>query len=294
MTTGRLAQGAREYLLERGELLGDLFRIVETRFRDAGARRVIPTTLVPLADVEDPDSAILFTEAGTGRTLALRQDLTPLVARIVRQELAHLTPPYKLYYIERVWQSRAAGSRAREQIQAGCEWIGFGPDQDGALLELAIGIAREVTDRELTLVLGHARLRDIWLDALACKDPEAASAALDARDQSRWQNAGDPDWPNLPLLTIDPDDIPDLPVDVRGLVDQLADTSRTLRGRIRVVIDPIGRAAHEYYTGMWFQLLSGIEHDPWLRGGRYDQRYEQNLAAVGFAVDLDAVVDQHE
>ncbi|RMF13645.1 MAG: hypothetical protein D6761_10785 [Candidatus Dadabacteria bacterium] len=288
---GRLAEGAREYLLERGERLGDLFRIVETSFREAGARRVIPTTLIPLADIEDPDHAIVFTEAGTGRTLALRQDLTPLVARIVRQELAHLTSPYKLYYIERVWQSRSVGSRAREQIQAGCEWIGFGPERDGDVLALATTVARQLTDRPLTLVLGDARLRAAWQAALTPADPRTAEAALDARNLSLWQNAGDPAWPDLPLLTIDPGNVPPLPDGVRELVDELVAVGRPLADQVRVVIDPVAPAPHDYYTGMWFQVLSGIEHDPWLRGGRYDQRYENGRPAVGFAIDLDAVVE---
>ena len=77
-------------------------------------------------------------------------------------------------------------------------------------------------------------------------------------------------------------------------MDELVAVGLPLADQVRVVIDPVARAPHEYYTGLWFQVLSGIEHDPWLRGGRYDQRYEGDRPAIGFAIDLDAVVDQHE
>ena len=292
MTQARIAKGSREYLLDRAERLTAAFQLCSDRFERWGARRVIPSTFQPLADVVDLTTAITFAEPETGRLLAMRQDLTNQIRRIVEFELAHLKAPYKLYYIERVWRSRSDGSRAKEQIQAGVEWIR--PGKAGAeaeLLALAADLVKKLTGKKATLVLSHAGFRPLWRKSLKLRDAAAAEAALDQRNLSAWQKSGDPAYPDLPWLTLPlgATHRPKLPPAIGKLAQALASQAKALPKSIDVVIDPIGRSEHDYYTGMFFGFLSGIEHDPWLRGGRYDARFSGKLDAIGFALDLDTL-----
>lgn len=286
----RIAKGSREYLLERAERLTAASRLCSDVFENFGARRVIPSTFQPLQEVTNPDSAITFNEPETGRMLALRQDLTNQIRRIVQLELAALPTPYKLYYIERIWQSRTVGNRTKEQIQAGIEWLGPGRGAEAELLQLACALVKNLTGKGATLVLGDARFRPAWQRTLKFRNQAAANTALDLRNLSRWRTAGDPGFLDAPLLALTPGQpFPKLPGAVKQLAEQLFLFAKNLPKDIDVVIDPIARPDHDYYSGMFFGISSGCEYDPWLRGGRYDGRFEGKLDALGFALDLDTL-----
>ena len=79
--------------------------------------------------------------------------ISVLRRRIVELELAHLKTPYQLYYIERVWRSRTDGSRAKEQIQAGIEWIGPKSGAEAKILALAANLVKTLTGRRATLIV---------------------------------------------------------------------------------------------------------------------------------------------
>lgn len=290
----RPALGSREYLLGRAECLAETIRAVSDRLEDWGARRVMPGIFEDARNLSRPEQAIRFVERETGRSLALRQDMTRQIRRIVDRELAHLPTPYKLFYIERVWvDDQGLSGRPKERLQAGGEWIGPGPAAEPALLNLALDLLADLGLETPTLTLGDARLRDAWRAAWQPVDGEAAETALDRKDVSAWRESGDGRWPDLAWALLDGNEaVPaDWPLPVRTLVEGLQALGRSVSDRVRVRIDPVARAGAGYYTGMWFKFSSGLPHDPWLRGGRYDARYSRPGDAVGFTLDLDPPVD---
>ncbi len=294
MVSARLPRGAREYLLGRAETLTDTILSCTTIFEQWGARRVVPSTLSYADENHNGPDSVTFAERETGKNLALRRDLTDQIRRIVDAELAHLPVPFKLYYLERVWsQPRASSPRATEQIQAGVEWIGPQAGSESELLRLASRIATGFDDQKPTMAIGHADLRRFWLESLDLVDAVAAAQALDDRDLSAWAAAGDPALPHLPILTVrSVSDLPEeTPAPVREIVTELARLVEELDQSIDAVIDPVVRPDNEYYNGMFFVVSSGIAGDPWLRGGRYDGRFSKPVDALGFALDLDPLMD---
>lgn len=297
MTTSPLVQGGREYLLRRAECLADTLRALSDLFERRGARRIMPSVFEPAESLPHPERALVLRLRGKGGAVALRQDLTRQIRRIVDRELAHLPPPFRLYYLERVWvDDDGQSGRPVERLQAGFEWIEPSAGAEHELLTLALDTLALLGVERPTLTLGDARLRDAWRSGWRCVDPLAADLALDRKDRSAWAVAGDPRWPALPwLLVAGPADLPaDTPAEVVRIVGELAATARLLAGRADVCIDPLARPAADYYTGMTFSLSSGQAHDPWLRGGRYGARYALPAEALGFTLDLDPPLEAME
>lgn len=296
MHTARLPTGSREYLLNRAERLTDTLRLLSDAFEAWGARRVVPTSLVALNYVPDPDRALVF-RTQTGAMLAMRQDVTEQIRHIVDSALKHLPLPYKLYYLERVWSDEPfAAQRQNERLQAGVEWIGPGPGSDAALLQFAVELARVFDPGTPTLILSDARLRDAWLSDCPAGERDDAEVALNLRSQAHWQALTvSARWPHLPWLTVtSASDLPaNTPPAVCDIVATLLQLAAGIDG-VDAVIDPVGRPAADYYSGMVFALASGVAGDPWLRGGRYDGRFNTSAEALGFTIDLDTVIDAGE
>lgn len=298
MKSSRLVQGGREYLLGRAECIADTLRGLGDLFERRGARRVMPSAFEPLEALAHPEHALIVRLRDEPAPVALRQDLTQQIRRIVDRELAHLPPPFRLYYLERVWvDDGGAGGRPVERLQAGFEWIEpVGPQADRDLLALALATLALLGVSRPTLTLGDARLRAAWQNAWRCRDEAAAVAAIERRDRSAWAAAGDARWPELPwLLVRGPAELPtDAPAAVAELIAELAATADPLADRADVVIDPTAAPAAEYYTGLTFSLSAGKAHDPWLRGGRYGTRYDTPGEALGFTLDLDPPLEAME
>jgi ATP phosphoribosyltransferase regulatory subunit len=286
--------GSREYLLRSAEQVADSIRGLCDTFEAWGARRVIPSTFQPLADIEFVDRAITFRERESGALLALRQDVTAQIRRIIADELKHLPTPYRLYYMERVWVDDGADSlRGKERMQAGVEWIGAARRGEADLLRLVADVVARFDGHRATLVLGDSRLLPAWIRALECRDAAAAIEALRRKDMSAWRLVGDRRYPELPLALLRAGDraMRATPPAVARLLRPLLDLATALGDRFDVVIDPVAAAEHPYYTGCFFGVMSGVAHDPWLRGGRYDGRFDRKIDALGFSLDLDAVMD---
>ncbi len=298
MKPSRLVQGGREYLLGRAECIADTLRALGDLFERRGARRVMPSAFEPVEALAHPEHALVFRLRDEPAPVALRQDLTQQIRRIVDRELAHLPPPFRLYYLERVWvDDGGVSGRPVERLQAGFEWIEpADPQADRDLLTLALDSLALLGVERPTLTLGDARLRAAWRSAWRCHDEVAAEAALERRDRSAWAVAGDPRWPDLPWLLVErvADLPPDAPAAVVNLVGELAATADGLAARAHVAIDPIAAPGADYYTGLIFGLSSGKAHDPWLRGGRYGTRYDTPGEALGFTLDLDPPLEAME
>jgi len=283
----RPVAGSREYLLAQAEFLGDILRELAELFEAFGARRIVPTAFVRLEDCPRPGQAIAVRERRGGRTVALRQDVTAEIRRIVDRELGHLPTPYKLYYLERVWvDDPDERLRPIERIQAGVEWIGAPAAAEAQLLPLALEIAGRFASAPPTLVLGHAHLADSWT-----QEPRQRSA-LAAKSRSCWQaaNGAPPDTPWL-TLTADAPLPAQIPPTARTPLQELQQLGRPLQAHAQVRIDPVLAPSSPYHTGTFFEVHTGLAHDPWLRGGRYDARNRQEPDAVGFTLDLDPLVD---
>jgi ATP phosphoribosyltransferase regulatory subunit len=248
----------------------------------------------------------------SGRSLGLRADTTPQVARI-DAHLLNRQGVTRLCYCGPVLHTRPDGLHAsREPLQFGVEIYGHaGLEADLEVQELALDAVRRAGLSGITLDLGDARLvqgilgetrlpeqqlQDI-VAALAAKDaptlaslttglPESAAKGLNALLRlyggADVLDAARRELPQNAAVTKALDDL-------QWLAHHLA-ASHT---DVTLGFDLADLRGYTYYSGVRFAVYASGSSDAVLRGGRYDEVgavFGRRRPAVGFSLDLKALV----
>ena len=239
----------------------------------------------------------------SGRTLALRADITPQVARI-DAHLLNRRGVTRLCYAGSVLHTQPAGlNRTRELLQIGAELYGHaGLESDLEILQLMTDALALLGVTGVHLDIGHvgvfraiARhanlgrdLEDQLFAALQSKDAttlKALTATLDETCRSALLA--------LPTLYGQCDEVlararrelPDLPLIGAALADLQHVTQR-----LRVDgIDLADLRGYHYHSGIVFAAYHAASHDAIVLGGRYDdlgKSFGRARAATGFSMDL--------
>ena len=254
----------------------------------------------------------------SGRTLGLRADTTPQVARI-DAHLLNRQGVTRLCYCGPVVHTRPASPWAtREPLQWGAELYGHvGLEADLEMLELALDAARLAGLGRTVVDLGHA---GVWT-RLCAQLPQASSPghdaqeplaqALAAKDAAGVEEALQA-WPAVPealkqgfmrlLELYGPVDevlaaATGLPLGSEGLkaLDELRWMAQHLahaHPEVRVSVDLSDTGGQAYYSGLRFAVYGQGAVDAVIRGGRYDRVgavFGRDRPAVGFSLDLKAV-----
>jgi ATP phosphoribosyltransferase regulatory subunit len=248
----------------------------------------------------------------SGRTLGLRADTTPQVARIDAHLLGRrgLT---RLCYCGPVLHTRPARPHAtREPLQFGAEIYGHaGPEADLEILELAIDTLAASGVTGLQLDLADARIAGSLLSGLNTGDElrHAIHAALAVKDATRLDSL----TVDLPperrdglraLVSLYGDasvldearhKLPKLPA-IEQAIAQLRWLSSQVQG-LSINFDLGDSRGYAYYNGIRFAIYAQGAADALVRGGRYDgvgavfgHRIDRDRPAVGFSLDLKDVV----
>ncbi|MGH8797141.1 MAG: ATP phosphoribosyltransferase regulatory subunit [Caldimonas sp.] len=244
----------------------------------------------------------------SGRTLGVRADSTPQVARI-DAHLLNRSGVARLCYCGPVLHTRPSGIHAsREPLQFGAELYGHaGLEADLEIQDLALDCLGRAGVTDVALDLGDARIAGALLADLRLSDAQldAIYAALAAKDT-----------PGLDEAT------GDLASDARGALHELLalyggseviPAARRLlpeRAAIHAALDDLEQLAahaHEehaeasvgfdladigglgYYSGPRFAIYAEGSSDAIARGGRYDRVgavFGRDRPAVGFSLDL--------
>jgi len=249
----------------------------------------------------------------SGRTLGLRADITPQVARI-DAHLLNRVGVTRLCYCGPVLHTTPSGPRAtREPMQFGAEIYGHaGLEADLEVLELALDSLARAGVRELVLDLADARLLQGLLDgcALDAAQTEAVREAVEAKDVATLKIL------DLPL----PDAVRQALGALCGLYggDEVLERARallpqtalinaaladltTLAGHLRqsaptlrIGFDLADLSGYAYYSGARFAIYAEGCTEALVRGGRYDDvglAFGRSRPAVGFSTDLKTVVE---
>ncbi len=244
----------------------------------------------------------------SGRTMGVRADATPQVARI-DAHLLNRAGVARLCYCGPVLHTVPSGLHAtREPLQFGAEIYGHaGLEADLEIQELALfGLDRLGLDQPM-IDLADARIvralvRGIELDAHALDGVYAALAAKDGTALSALTQ-GFPDTARRGLLALTrlyggadvlqaaATQLPDLPAIRDALRDLgwLAEHLARAHPRSRVGFDLADLSGYAYYSGARFAIYAGGCADSLVRGGRYDEVgavFGRNRPAVGFSTDL--------
>lgn len=248
----------------------------------------------------------------SGRTLGLRADSTPQVARI-DAHLLNREGVTRLCYCGPVLHTRAARSRAtREPLQFGAEIYGHvGLEADLEILELAIHSLQASAVDRITLDMTDVRIVDALLQGLALTAEQEVElhSALASKDSALIAHLTR-DFPaevrsSLCLL-------PQLYGDATVLIEAekhllrspMLDSSLSQLkwlaervGPVNTTFDLADLRGYAYYTGVRFALFGGDGvNEPvqeLVRGGRYDEVgavFGRKRPAVGFSLDLKELV----
>lgn len=238
----------------------------------------------------------------SGRSLGVRADTTPQVARI-DAHLLNRRGVTRLCYCGPVVHARPSHPLAsREPLQFGVEVYGHaGLEADLEVLELALDVVQRLGLERPLLELGDARCvqalvpdgNPAVLEALRVRSPAALRAACGMPDAAELllSLAG-----GVEVLDQAEAELPKLPGieaalrDLRWLVEHL----RRAHPDLRLGIDLAGMGGNGYYSGVSFAAYAAGLNDSLLRGGRYDEvgaAFGRRRPAAGFSLDLKTLAE---
>ncbi|TCW87520.1 ATP phosphoribosyltransferase regulatory subunit [Burkholderia sp. SRS-46] len=310
MSTWLLPENIADVLPSEARKIEELRRRLLDRFRSYGYEMVMPPLLEYLESLLTSGGNDLrlrtfkLVDQLSGRTLGLRADITPQVARI-DAHLLNRQGVTRLCYAGNVLHTRPRGLHAtREQIQIGAEIYGHaGLEADLEIQQLMLDALRLTGLSRIRLDLCHAGV----LAALFARDAQAA-----ARGEALYDALAGKDVPLLNELTDDLGadtraalralphlygdasvldearaKLPALPEITRAL-DDLAQLAAQVRDA-EVAIDLADLRGYAYHSGAMFSAYVDGVPNAVARGGRYDhvgQAYGRARPATGFSLDL--------
>jgi ATP phosphoribosyltransferase regulatory subunit len=310
MSTWLLPENIADVLPSEARKIEELRRRLLDRFRAYGYEMVMPPLLEYLESLLTGGGSDLnlrtfkLVDQLSGRTLGLRADITPQVARI-DAHLLNRQGVTRLCYAGNVLHTRPRGLHAtREQIQIGAEIYGHaGLEADLEIQQLMLDALHLAGLGRVRLDLCHAAV----LAALIDREPAAASLgealfeALAGKDVPLLNELTANLTPTtrdalraLPTLYGDASvleearaRLPNLP-DIARALDDLAFLAQQVGGA-EVMIDLADLRGYAYHSGVMFTAYVDGVPNAVARGGRYDKvglAYGRARAATGFSLDL--------
>lgn len=246
----------------------------------------------------------------SGRTLGIRADTTPQVARI-DAHLLNRDGAARLCYCGPVLHTVPSDLYStRESLQFGAELYGYaGLEADLEILSLAIDALHQIGIKELVLDLADIRVvRNLFGGVLAQQQTiQQVYTALSNKDADELEQltSGFPAEIRQALLALlnlygdmDVLDQAQAVLPKRAGIDAALDALRKLAlnvqalGGVKIRFDLADLRGYGYYTGMRFSIYAAGSNAALLRGGRYDEVgavYGRNRSAVGFSLDVKAL-----
>lgn len=313
-----LPEHIADVLPSQARRIEELRRELLDMARSYGCELVIPPLL------EHLESLLSGTGSGTdiklfklvdqlsGRSLGLRADTTPQVARI-DAHLLNRRGVTRLCYCGPVVHARPDGlNTSREPLQFGVEIYGHaGLEADLEVQDLAMDALRRAGLSQVMLDLGDARLLQGVLDGVKLSADALAqlTSALAAKDVAVLAEL----TAGLPAVTRDAlmalpslyggrevlaeaaRRLPAHPLVQAALadLDWLAGHLASAHPEVRLGFDLADLQGYAYYTGIRFAAYAAGCPDAVLRGGRYDEvgaAFGRRRPAVGFSLDLKTLV----
>ncbi|HSM98992.1 MAG TPA: ATP phosphoribosyltransferase regulatory subunit [Gallionella sp.] len=243
----------------------------------------------------------------SGRTLALRADITPQVARI-DAHLLNRQGVTRLCYAGSVLHTQPMGlTRTRELLQIGAELYGHGGlESDLEIQQLMLQSLALLGIADVHLDLGHVGVfRALVSHARLDRELESELfVALQSKDSAALQTLVRPldaELCNalLALPTLYGDcaevlaraliELPEYP-EIHAALNDLKNNSGKLQPLVSSVgIDLADLRGYHYHSGMVFAAYHAGSHDAIALGGRYDdlgRSFGRARAATGFSMDL--------
>ncbi|XKT74406.1 MAG: histidine--tRNA ligase [Patescibacteria group bacterium UBA2163] len=295
-------KGVRDFYPREKRFQQYLFSIMEKTAESFGyeaydASLLEPTELYTTKTSEEiiTEQTYTFTDRG-GRSVTLRPEMTPTVARMVAQKRRELGFPLRWYSIPNCFRyERPQKGRGREFWQLNVDLFGVeGMTADAEIIELAYSILKNygATDDMFTIKVADRVLLETAFDAVGM-DKEQKKAYRQLLDKKRKLSDSEFKEASAKITDTDPialiegtdDSVKEAECAVRDLVETLH-----ARGVTNVEFDPSIVRGFDYYTGVVFEIFdtSGENLRSIFGGGRYDYLVEEyggdHVPAVGFGM----------
>ncbi len=313
-----LPLGVRDYPADLAEWMADTEQLLLHEFRQHGYR-LIRTPLIERYDalataLRGDRRAQLFhlVDPETGHPLILRPDLTPQVGR----HLAMHKPaegPVRISYSGPVYRVTGGNALAsRERTHTGIELIGWtGPEADVEMLQLALQCLSALGLEDAILTVGDNAVLNALLSAIGLTEPAQREPVVDALGRKAFddvvkmveEHGGDIRLAaRLPMLSGISSDFPawlqlDWPQPVQSALEDFGQRLNILHSNCApemIRLDFTEIRDRSYYSGVVFEAFAPGSGQAILAGGRYDgflTRFNLDLPAAGFAIDLHALAD---
>jgi len=312
----QLPKGARIYLPDEAERKRHVEASLLDVFRRWGYREIVTPTfefsdvLATGTDVDVQGNMFTLVDRETGRTLALRPDITPQIARVVATRLRDEPKPIRLAYVTNVFRyDEPRVSHYREFYQAGVELVGLDqPEAEVEVIAMAIEGLRALGLERFQIDLGHpdffrGLLDEAKTDAAQGRELRAALARKDGSTLERLvTDLAPPAHVRDALLALTTLFGREVVLEraagfarndrsARALAN-LAEVYRLLKiyGLAESVLLDLGEVrGFDYYSGTYFEAYVAGFGASIAAGGRYDDmlgRFGYDCAAVGFAFDV--------
>ena len=245
----------------------------------------------------------------SGRTLGLRADMTPQVARI-DAHLLNRAGVTRLCYAGSVAHARTpVGSSAREELQLGAEIYGCATwEADFEAITLLLKTLSLASVDKIYLDLSHAGILAGILDDqnLSQSEIETLYGLLQSKDRPRlsvWAKSLSPEIAQALLALTELNGscgavlskakqiLPKHPLIDEALaqLSHLVTASESLSKGLELSIDLADLRGYQYHSGVMFAAYVDKLPQPIARGGRYDhvgQAFGRSRPATGFSLDL--------
>lgn len=305
-----LPESIADVLPSEARKIEELRRVILDNFQLYGYELVMPPLLeyeksLLAGSGEDLDLRMFkLVDQLSGRTMALRADMTTQVARI-DAHLLNRASVTRLCYAGSVLHTRPSGLHAtREPLQIGAEIYGHaGLEADAEIQKLAMHSLALAGFSEPRLDLTHPGI----LRAIMQRCPRAAArqielyALLRAKDVAGLESACSEFEPatreallalitlygGIEVLDAAAEKLPSYP-EIRSALSDLKSLS-DLAGRASVTIDLADLSGYEYESGAMFSIYVPGLPNAMARGGRYDhvgEAFGRARPATGFSMDL--------
>ena len=315
MRTWALPEHIEDVLPQEAQKLERARRIALDLFTSHGYELVMPPLLEYVDSLlsgsgHDMDLATFkLVDQLSGRTMGIRADTTPQVARIDAHVL-NRQGVSRLCYAGSVLHTLPSGlGKSRQPFQAGAELYGHaGLEADIEIQQLMINALKAMGVKAAQLDIGHPAIFRALVD-LAGVDAETAEAmfvATEAKDipalSQLAENAGATKTALLSLPTLYGGEevfaraakaLPDDPRITEALAQLNAIYTRFSAQGIVVSIDLGELGGFNYESGVVFAAFATGASDAVARGGRYDEvgkAFGRARAATGFSLDLKALL----
>ena len=244
----------------------------------------------------------------SGRTLGLRADTTPQVARI-DAHLLNRVGVTRLCYCGPVLHTRPDRPFAtREPLQFGAEIYGHaGLEADLEVIELALTALDAVALKNVSLDLSDARIVPALLSGVSISSDakDALHQALAAKDLTSIQVLAKELPSNVQKALVEL-------VQMYGDISVLSEAEKTFSAwptivqsiqelrhiaqafkHVHITFDLADLRGYGYYSGVRFAMFVAGTNDALVRGGRYDEVgavFGRKRPAVGFSLDLKELI----